>query len=247
MTTLFGDLQKVGLTENQSVVYLALARAGTLRAGEVIKKTGLHRNIVYTSLEELREQKLIGKSQIRGVFCYKMLSPSRLLFDLKEREQTARLAIEELGHLTKRSPTQEIIVYEGLEEFRRHALRSYNLATAGGMHRYLGSSPRWHSVIGPELEQKLNRIQQRKKLVLRGIAKSSFPALGGYLRSSKGLVDIRINPLISSDTNNVEILEDRICLQSFVEPYFVVEIVNKEVAKNYQNYFDFLWRQSKSR
>lgn len=246
MTPLADQLQKVGLTENQASVYLALTRAGEAKAGELIKKTGMHRNIVYTVLEELAEKKLIAYSHVRGVLLYKALSPARLLLDAQERERTAKNVIEELHALSRKKSDQEIIVYEGIDEFRRHAMRSYSLAKSTDLMRYLGTSPHWHTIIGAPLEEELVEIQKEKKLHMRGIAKNWFPDIKKYLGETKGLTAVRINPLISSDTNNVEILADRICLQSFTPPYFVVEIINSEVAKNYQNYFDFLWTKSKS-
>jgi len=245
MTAIHRDLEKIGLTPNQALVYLTLFRATEAKAGEIIKKTGLHRNLVYVSLQELTDKKLVTSSKVKGVTIFKMLSPTRLLSDLQEKERVAKGVVEELSLLGKSGNEQEIIVYEGIEEFRRHVLRSYAVAKRGDLIRYLGTSPRWHEVVGPELEGEIYLVQKEKKLRMRGISKISFPAIKEYLRNTAGLTELRINPLISSDTNNVEILNDRICIQSFVEPYSVVEIINKEVAKNYQNYFDFLWKNSK--
>lgn len=243
MTALFTDLQKLGLTENQTTVYLALAKRGAAKAGELIKQTGMHRNLVYTALEELVDKRLVGTSRVRGVALYKLLSPTRLLSDIAEKERVAKNVIEELSHLTNKN-RQEVIVYEGIDEFRRHVLRSYELAKQGGLSRYLGTSPHWHTVVGPELESVVSEIQKKKKLRMRGIARSMFPALRLLLVDTVGLSEVRTNPLISSDTNNVEILDDRICIQTFTEPYTVVEIMNPELAKNYQSYFDFLWTKS---
>ncbi|MES2225560.1 MAG: helix-turn-helix domain-containing protein [Patescibacteria group bacterium] len=244
MTAIFDNLQKLGLTENQTVLYLALAKAGSAKAGELIKQTGMHRNIVYTALEELVEKKLITSARERGILMFKLLSPTRLLADVEEKERIAKHAIEELSHLTKKN-RQEVIVYEGIDEFRRHVVRSYELAEPGALHRYLGTSPHWHAVVGLATEKEVTRIQREKRLRLRGIAKTSFPQIRSLLAEGNGLTELRFNPLIGSDTNNVEILQDRICIQTFTEPYTVVEIINAELAKNYQNYFDFLWKASK--
>lgn len=244
MTALFQNLQRIGLTENQTTVYLALAREGESKAGELIKRTGLHRNIVYTSLDELLTRKLIGSSRVRGVLVFKTLSPTRLLTEIEERGRAAKEAIEELSQLMQKN-RQEVIIYEGVDEFRRHVLRSYEVARSGALHRYLGISPNWHPVVGADLEEQVTEIQRLKKLRLRGIAKHPYPEIKKLLTENKTLAEIRYNPLIGSDTNNVEILEDRICIQTFTEPYTVVEIINPELAKNYQNYFDFLWSRSK--
>ncbi|MBU1292994.1 hypothetical protein KJ819_02935 [Patescibacteria group bacterium] len=244
MTSIFQNLLSLDLTENQASVYLALVRSGEAKAGELIKKTGFHRNIIYTCLEDLLTKKLITSSRVRGVAVYKALSPERLLSSVEEKERIAKHAIEELMLISKSKPSQEVVVYEGVEEFRRHTLRSFNLAKKGSLIRYLGTSPRWHEVIDKKTERELIRIQKEKGLKLQGIAKAPFKEIESWLKEPNTLTKLRFNPLVGSDTNNVEILCDRICIQSFVEPYLVVEIINKEVAKNYQGYFDFLWSKS---
>ena len=57
-------------------------------------------------------------------------------------------------------------------------------------------------------------------------------------------MEIKESPLVADDTSGIEILEDRISIRSFVEPYFIVEIINPQLAKNYQRYFDFLWEKA---
>src|SRR5262249_7312342 len=151
--------------------------------------------------------------RIRGVMMYKMLPPSRLLADAQERERVAKDVIEELRTFHRISVNQEIIVYEGIDEFRKHVLRSYSVTKSGGMLRYLSVSPEWHSITGPSLEKDVTQLQKEKKIRARGIAKRWFPEIRAYMKHTKGLTEMRVNPLISSDTNNVEILADRICIQ----------------------------------
>ncbi len=246
--TLYSDLQTLGLTANQAQVYLTLARAGQLKAGEMIRKTGLHRNLVYTALQELIEKKLVSSSKLENIAVYKTLAPARLLADPHEKERIARSAIEELALISKRGTSgQEIVVYEGVEEFRRYELNSYAARTSHDTVRYLGISPEWHAIIGSTLERELATLQNKKQFRILALASTITEEQKNYMRATRGLTDIKENPLISSDTSGVEILADRISIRSFVEPFFVVEIVQKELAKNYQNYFDFLWKQKSSK
>lgn len=242
MTTLSSNLQTLGLTENQTDVYLVLMRKGSAKAGEIIESTGFHRNIVYTALSDLEKMKLVSRSSVRGVALYKILSPARLVAAAKEKCYLAEAVAEELTHLQQQTVAQEIVVFEGIDEFRRHAIRSYSLAAEGALLRYLGVSPHWHDVAGKKVEQQLITIQNQKNLEIRGIAIKPFTEIESWI--TEGKLSLRFNKLIGHDTNNIEILEDRICIQSFVEPYSVVEIINPEMAKNYQRYFDFLWEQS---
>lgn len=246
MMTVFNDLQSIGLSQNQALVYLALFRVGEAKAGEIIKKTGLHRNLVYVALQELIDKKLVASfNKLGGVAIYKVLGTTRLLVDLQEKERIAKNVIEELSLLSKKGNNQEIVVYEGIDEFRRHVMHTYGTIKPKGLIRYLGISPRWYDIVGPVLSKDLGVIHSEKKFKMRGLAKSISRGDREYIQKMKGLAEVRINPLISSDTNGIEILDERISIRSFIEPYFVVEITHRHLAKNYQNYFDFLWGQSK--
>ena len=53
MPILTQQLAKLGFSENEAGVYLALIELGKARAGKIIRITGLHRNLVYQALEKL--------------------------------------------------------------------------------------------------------------------------------------------------------------------------------------------------
>ena len=243
MTDVYQNLQKIGLTRNQASIYLALFRMGEAKAGALIRKTGFHRNLVYTALSELVEKKLVGVSKSRGTAVYKTLSPGRLLGDIQEKEAAAKEAIRELTSLS-RGNTQEIIVYEGIDEFRRQEEKVWAIPEPGGVIRFLGTSPRWFEVIGPSLAEDLIEIQNAKRMRLEMLTHTISKKDHDFIKKTKGFSKIKKHPLIASDTNVTAILDDRIFIRSYVEPYFVVEIINSELAKNYKNYFDHLWRQA---
>ena len=244
MTSITQRLSQIGLTENQALVYLTLFRSGESKAGDLIKKTGLHRNLVYVALKELVKKKLVMSTRVRNVAVFRVLYPSRLLSEAQEKERIAKGLVEEFAVLSKKANNQEVTVYEGVDEFRRHAIRSHSIAKPESLMRYLGTSEEWHTAIGASLEKELSEIQQEKQLRMYGITKEEFPHLEQLIKNSQGLSKIRFNHLVASDTNNIEILDDRVSIQSFTEPYLVIEVVNPELAKNYQNYFDFLWENS---
>ena len=54
-------LKKLGFDKNERLIYLALFELGRCRAREIIKHTGLVRNSVYTTLEDLVHRGLVKK------------------------------------------------------------------------------------------------------------------------------------------------------------------------------------------
>ena len=57
------ELKEAGLTDNESKVYLALIDLGPSLAGQIARKTGMHRRTVYDTIEMLIEKGLIGYIQ----------------------------------------------------------------------------------------------------------------------------------------------------------------------------------------
>lgn len=244
MTQINTLLKELGLTSNQTYIYLQLAKKGKARAGELIKSTGFHRNIVYGTLEELTEKRLVISSKENGVLIYKISDPHRLVAEQEEKVRLAKDAVEELSKYKKEATPQQIIIYEGQKDLIIQARRAYEIMPSGGKARSLGISPAWYGLMGKEVVDELLAIHLEKKIKWFALAKKLTKEDKEYINATKGLFVAKESTLVADDTSGIEILEDRISIRSFVEPYFIVEIINPQLAKNYQRYFDFLWERS---
>jgi len=236
------DLQKMGFPKNLAAVYLALFELGEAKAGEIIRKTALHRNIVYGCLDRLEEKTLITKTELRGVAVYRTLHPDRILGELKEREQLAKNIVEELSTLRK-PVTQEIIIHEGREEVQKQELESYKNMKPGETIRYLGISPHFSKVMGEKVVDELIKIQNEKKFFFQGISGYTEGFEESFVERTKGLTQFKVIPDITSRDTEMQIFDDRVVMKTFVEPYTVIEIINSAIAKSYRAYFDVLWKQ----
>lgn len=239
---LLKDLQKLGFTKNLATVYLTLFDLGQAKAGEIIKKTGLHRNLVYTALETLELKNLISKSEKNGVALYKTLDPACLMNELQERETLAEQIINELK--TKREPrTQEIIVHEGREEMQRLYLHWYHTLGPKDTMYILGLSSSWFDVMTPEVVSRLIGYQNKQQFIIKGIGDHIDNNETTYLHKTIGLTEMKVMPGNMNPTSETIILPDRIIISEFVEPFTAVEILNSSIVQNYQIYFELLWKQ----
>ncbi len=244
MTQINTLLKELGLTSNQTYIYLHLAKRGKARAGELIKMTGFHRNIVYGTLEELIEKRLVTSSKVGGVLVYKISDPHRLVAEQEDRVRVAKDVASEIAKYAQEATPQQIIIYEGQKDFVTQARRAYEIMSTGGTARTLGISPVWHELVGGEIGEELLELHLKKKIKWLALAKKITKEDEKYIKRTDGLMEGKESPLVADDTSGIEILEDRISIRSFVEPYFIVEITNPQLAKNYQRYFDFLWDRS---
>lgn len=111
------DLQRAGLKKNEAKVYLALQQLGRARASEIIKKTRLHRNLVYQSLTSLAEQQLISKLVTDNVAEFQSLDPSELLHAIERKQELVKRVVSDLKDQQTRS-RQDIFAFEGNAGFR---------------------------------------------------------------------------------------------------------------------------------
>ena len=198
---------------------------------------------MYSTLEELIDKRLVGSSKENGVLTYKIADPQRFVAEQEEKVRTAKDIVEELSKYAKDAAPQQIIIYEGQKDFVTQARRAYELMSVGGTARTLGISPVWHELVGNEVGKELLKIHLEKKIKWKALAKTITEEDKKYINATSGLMEGKESNLVADDTSGIEILEDRISIRSFVEPYFIVEIINPQLAKNYQRYFDFLWER----
>ncbi|MFA6445947.1 MAG: helix-turn-helix domain-containing protein [Candidatus Paceibacterota bacterium] len=76
-------LEKIGLTKNESAIYLALLEMGTSNISKISEKTSIHRPLIYKAIPSLLDKKLITKTQKFKSIVYGAEPPNRLetMFD----------------------------------------------------------------------------------------------------------------------------------------------------------------------
>ncbi len=76
-------LEKIGLTKNESAIYLALVELGPSNISKISQKTAIHRPLIYKALPSLLEKKLITQNHRQNRMIYMAEPPNRLeaIFD----------------------------------------------------------------------------------------------------------------------------------------------------------------------
>ena len=102
-------LEHIGLTHNESIVYLTLIKEGISKSGEILKNSGLNSGKIYEILESLKKKGLISESVINNIKNYTAAPPSQILEylnkqkeELEKDEQTIKEAIPELEKIREK-------------------------------------------------------------------------------------------------------------------------------------------------
>lgn len=241
---LLAQLESLHLSPNEARVYLALLETGQTSAGELIKKTGLHRGVVYGAMDKLIARELAFKLHKEKIAYFQPIDPSKLLEQIKNQEILAGMLVPKLKKLAD-NKWPEINVHEGAEAYRRFWIQTVQNVPIGTVDYVAGSiGPLFYQHMG-ELLSVYMEIAIQRKIKWQTVSFSKENAHLELLKDyPKMLHDIKIIDRKIPTEGNFNIIEDTLVLHSATEPT-VVEIKNKALVKVFKNIFDILWEQGK--
>ncbi len=234
-------LLKLGFSKNEVKVYVALFDLGKARAGEIIKHTGLHRNLVYQSIKKLLEKQLVSKTLARGVARFEAHNP-RALIELSDRSRAlASDAAKELQTQQERQG-RDIKILEGADGISRVVEESLELPRGESVYLFGGS----HIRNIPELQSYWRGYQ--KKRLAAGIKLKTF-----YDRATEKEVVDRQNLLARTEAKFLPFgIESPSWFTTFGDTLtfgvpgndpLAFQIKSKEAAESMRQYFEYLWSQ----
>jgi hypothetical protein len=236
------DLIQLGFSLHEADIYIALLETGQTGAGEIIKRTGLHRNIVYDTLDKLIARKLVVKVFRKNIALFQITDPKRIVEHEKSKLYIAESLLPKIEE--KAEVVQDIIIFDGLEGFRTFNLYMLDEMAKGSSTFGIGSvGDRWYELMGDKYAQ-YERKRLKKKIWWKLIAYAESEKDKQLISAGK-LVDIRIAEEPFNPSANMLIYNDKVCLQTLIEPYSVIEIKNSALVESYLNYFNALWERGK--
>ena len=241
-------LEEVGLAGNEVKVYLALLDLGSALAGEITKKSGVNRTNVYDALDKLIKKGL-GSYVIKANRKYfEAASPERIIKYLDEREEEIKRKRELVNSVLTNLETrrklskepQEATIYsgrEGLKSVAEEVLKTKKEMLAFGaegkfVKLFTHYAEQWHMRRG-KLKIPVKIIYNEK--IRKTKSKAKFPIL-----------QMKFNSTIHDTPSTTWIFWDKVAIIVWSEQPVVTLIRSKEVAKSYKQFFDILWKDSKS-
>jgi|TARA_B100001971_G_C18191252_1_gene538743 sugar-specific transcriptional regulator TrmB len=232
-----GALKQAGLTNNEALVYQALLELGPSLAGQISRKTGLHRRTVYDTTEMLIKKGLIGYMLNNNRRVFKAASPKRFLEILEEKQGRIKEAIPEmLEFYNKTKGKQETNFYKGKSGLR--TVFEDQLGT-GKEILVLGASPLAYEIFQFYFKW-FDKRRKEKKIKTKMIFSSADKKIKIPFAEIKYLPQKYSSPLaVNIYGNKVAIILWR------KENPFVIVITDEEVAEGYKKYFELMWKVAK--
>lgn len=241
MTFMNKLLQQLGFSKNEITVYLALFDLGKCKAGELIDYTKLHRNLVYTALDEFVKRGFVSKTEMHGIAVFAANDPTCLITELEDKKRLAEEVIESLKHKQEAQP-REIAVYEGLDGIKKNRERTLHAGQGNTLYVLGASSP---SPL-PGLDHYWESYHKRR--IAKGVeVKSLFERAtdGEELkkRNAQAHTQARYLPFQAKLPVWFEFFGDQLSIGMFGDDPLLFNIKNKEIVDGFTSFFDYLWNQ----
>ncbi len=233
------QLKQLGFSKNEIKVYLALFDIGKCKAGQIIENTGLHRNLVYTALEELVNKGLVAKVLKNGIATFFVNSPELILSMVEEQKNIAQEIVDTLKK--KNEVVRDIVVYEGEEGIKRSRNRALQY-DAGETLYVLGSQ----ASSTPEMERYWRQFHLKREK--QGI---NFKMM---YESGVNQADLEWrNTLKLSEAKYLPVQIDFPVWFAFIKDYLEIGIPgddpltfglrSKEAVAAFKQFFNYFWNQ----
>ena len=234
-------IQSLGLTKNETRIYLTLLRIGSSTAGEITERCGVHRRNVYDSIERLMGKGLVSSVIINNRKYFRSEEPERFLSLIEERksklDEQKKILMQIIPKIKPIANTnkQEVRFYKGKEGLKT----VYEDILKIGKN-YIGYGP------GEEIENLLKgymHYYSSKRIKLKIRAKLIYNDSSRSKRFvNNPLLDIKYLKDQYSSHAALRIYSNKVAILLFSEeePIAIV-IENKSISEGYRKYFQVLW------
>ncbi|HOX60841.1 MAG TPA: helix-turn-helix domain-containing protein [Candidatus Magasanikbacteria bacterium] len=236
-------LQKLGFGKNDISVYLALYALGKCRAGEIIKHTGLHRNLVYTSLSELEKKELVSKVLVGSIAKFEANNPESVIRMIEDQKKIAEDAVLELKKI-QTVESKDIKVHEGYEGMTK--ARERMLESPAGTTMYVFASS---ASSRPEFEKYWRDFHNRredKKIKLKILYQRTddpFIKASVTWRKSLPLAEAKYFPNNINAPLWMSVCGDMLDIGIMSAEPITLSMNNAEAAEGFKQYFNSFWEQ----
>lgn len=242
----YEDLEKFGLNRNEAKVYYALLNKKQAIASELVKSTGLHRNIIYDNLEKLIEKGLVSFILDNNIKRFVAQDPKTILEYLDDKKteidnqiKKAKKFIPDINKLLSKSDvTQEVTIYRGKKGLKKVLL---DILDFGEMWS-IGFTNESVDVFTENYGKAFRVLKEQKKVKEHSLFSYNFKNTMVY---DDGLTEIRRLPKELDQITEIYLYGDYVALAVYSKNPIAVVIKDSNVFYAFKKHFNFLWKLSK--
>ncbi len=243
-------LKKIGLTDGEIKVYLALLELGSSTTWNITKKSRISGSKVYEVLERLSNKGLASSLNKNGVKYFEASSPEKIISyleekesELKEEKTEIKKIIPDLILKQKNSSKSDVKVFTGFEGLKTAEEDILNSLKKGEEWLSMGLSDQpesWEIYFNKKHEERA-----KKGIVHKHLLNEKYKSLY-HKRKHLVFTDFRFLSREMEMPTSIEIYKNKVCVMILTpkNPLAII-IENKETADSFRKYFNLLWKSAK--
>jgi len=240
-TKLLTILKDIGLSENESSVYLASLSLGATTILRIARSAEMKRSTVYSIIDSLKQKGLM-KVEIKGLkSTFVAESPERLEIILENRKNEFKNNLPEFLALYNLKDTESTIkYYEGFEALKNVYLESLKEINPHEEYLVITNQEKWYN-----LDQKfaIEYIEKRAKLpITTKLLFQDSPVAREHKKFERNFNEaIKILPEKTHLQVDTIILPRKLIITQTVAPLSLIVIENQNVVQMQKTLFEIIW------
>ncbi len=244
-------LRKIGLTEGEAKVYLALLGLGQSSTGPIVRKSGVTTSKSYKILDRLEQKGLASHVYKKKIKHFTAANPHQVLElvkrkeeELQEQKQEVEQLLPDLIKYQKQVQEEhETEVYLGMEGLRTIFNQQTEELEAGEEHYVIGITR--YEDYREDVAQFFKRLESRrahKGIIGNFLLGENARNHMQYLENSQ---NTKIRYLQDASHVAINLHKDVTVIGIFIGSPILIKIKSKEVTNNFIKHFKLLWEQAK--
>lgn len=236
-------LERLGLSRNESRIYLFLLKHDSATTGPIIRETGIANSRVYESLNTLIGKGLVTYTLQKDGKHFSAADPGKFADLEEERQKTISSIVPELQKLKGISKEDTFsAVYEGFEGWKTAFEKIVDDCPVDGTIHITGFPEEPYKLESLRtfllnLNLKSAKKRQRLKILMESSTKETL----GKDRQSEKYSEVRYMPEGYIAPAAMDIFDDYVYMFVWGEKPIVFMIRNRKIAENFKKHHDFLW------
>ncbi len=241
------NLLKIGLTEGEAKVYLALSELGSSTVGPIVKKSKVAYSNVYDILNRLIDKGIVSFIIKNKTKYFQAAPPVNLVdfLDKKEKEinkqkESLKEILPDLEKLQELKIKQEAEIFLGkkglrtaYEKLLKNTTKKDELLFFYIHEEKYGEESNFFYNSITELSQKA----KNRGICNKDYQKSWFAKKAGFLKMKFTKIPM---------PGNIDIIKDKVLIVSWRDTIFSILISSQSFANNLRDYFEHMWNLTKN-
>lgn len=248
----YKELEGIGLTKSEILVYTTLLEIGQSSTGKIVKEAGISSGKIYEILERLIEKGLVSYVLKNNVKHFSSAEPYKIEEYIKKRKQEIENKEKEIANLIpklnelKKTSREEYSteIFMGLNGFRtalvsatKNMSNKYEFLSLGGS----GAREEKILFVWAKIARITNKKRIKNKFLVTDISKESKKHVKVHINNfyemeARYLPGFHLAPIVITDNQTI--------ILNF-EKLSAIVIKSKTVADQFRFFFDSLWKVAK--